>query len=145
MEQFRSEECTINASAKTVYDKFSNLENLRSLLEKVPEDKIPEDKREMFNNISVTPDSISFPAPSIGAITLRVTERVEPTLIEMTGEGTPVKLSLSLNISPVSEDSCKAFVQILIDIPKIIRPMISGPLQKFVDQFASVLTAIPFN
>ena len=48
MTTIKSEKREINASSEKVYDKLSNLENLKPLLEQIPRDQIPEDKLEMF-------------------------------------------------------------------------------------------------
>lgn len=146
MATYNSEEISLMAPAGAVYSKLSNLDNLRSLLEKVPADKIPADKLEMFNSISVTPDSVTVPGGPVGALTFRMKEKVEPTLIKLAGEGLPpgIALSLSLHITPEGESTLKAKVTIDISIPAMLKPMVSGPLQKMADQFGQVLRAIPF-
>lgn len=146
MATYNSEEILLMAPAGAVYSKLSNLDNLRSLLEKVPADKIPADKLEMFNSISVTPDSVTVPGGPVGALTFRMKEKVEPTLIKLAGEGLPpgIALSLSLHITPEGESTSKAKVTIDISIPAMLKPMVSGPLQKMADQFGQVLRAIPF-
>ena len=112
----------------------------------MPADKIPADKLEMFNSISVTPDSVTVPGGPVGALTFRMKEKVEPTLIKARGEGLPpgIALSLSLHITPEGESTSKAKVTIDISIPAMLKPMVSGPLQKMADQFGQVLRAIPF-
>ncbi|MDE6578239.1 MAG: hypothetical protein K2J82_06390 [Muribaculaceae bacterium] len=144
MATYKSQETPLQASAEAVFSKLSNLENLRSLLEKVPADKIPEDKKAMFDSISITPDSITVPGGPVGALTFRISEKIEPTLIALSGEGSPVPLSLAMHISPVSEAECKAQVVIDIEIPAMLKPMIGGHIQKMADQFGEVLKAIPF-
>ena len=146
MATYNSEEISLMAPAGAVYSKLSNLDNLRSLLEKVPADKIPADKLEMFNSISVTPDSVTVPGGPVGALTFRMKEKVEPTLIKLAGEGLPpgIALSLSLHITPEGESTSKAKVTIDISIPAMLKPMVSGPLQKMADQVGQVLRAIPF-
>lgn len=146
MATYNSEEISLMAPAGAVYSKLSNLDNLRSLLEKVPADKIPADKLEMFNSISVTPDSVTVPGGPVGALTFRMKEKVEPTLIKLAGEGLPpgIALSLSLHITPEGKSTSKAKVTIDISIPAMLKPMVSGPLQKMADQFGQVLRAIPF-
>ena len=141
MATYNSEEISLMAPAGAVYSKLSNLDNLRSLLEKVPADKL-----EMFNSISVTPDSVTVPGGPVGALTFRMKEKVEPTLIKLAGEGLPpgIALSLSLHITPEGESTSKAKVTIDISIPAMLKPMVSGPLQKMADQFGQVLRAIPF-
>lgn len=145
MTTVKSETKTINASAEKVFDKLSNLENLKTMLESVPKDRIPEDKQEMFNNLVITADTIEIPAGPVGNITLRVTDRLPYSLISLRGEGTPVPLSMQLEIETKGLDACDVTVTVHIDIPIMLKPMVSGPLRKIVDQFVQVLAAIPFN
>lgn len=143
MAKYSSENVTLNASAEKVYDKLTNLENLKTLLEKVPADKIPEDKRQMFDNIEITPDTISVPGP-MGKLTFRVVERKAPSLVKLQGEGIPMAMDLALHIEPINSDSSKAKVDLDIDIPMMLRPMIGGQIQKIANQFGDVLGSIPF-
>lgn len=145
MATFNSEEVSLNAPAEAVFAKLSNLENLRSLLDKVPADQIPADKLEMFNSITITPDSITVPGGPVGALTFKVKEKINPSLIKLEGEGAPVPLSLAMHISPLGADASSAKVVIDIAIPAMLKPMVSGPIQKMADQFSQILRAIPFS
>lgn len=145
MATYKSEIVSLAGSAQTVFDKLSNLEGLGGLLKNVPEGSIPEDKKAMFDQISITPTSISFPGGPAGDVTLQLVETVAPSLIRLEGVGTPVPLSMALHITPLTADTCETFVQIDIQIPAMLKPMVNGPLQKMVDQFAMVLRQIPLN
>ena len=145
MATYKSSEVSLHAPAETVYAKLSNLENLRSLLDKVPADQIPEDKRQMFDSIHITPDAISVPGGPVGALTFRVKEKEEPSLIKLEGEGAPVAMSLTMHITPDGEDHSRAQAVIDIAIPPMLKPMVNGPLQQMADQFSQVLKAIPFS
>ncbi|MCH5241277.1 MAG: hypothetical protein J1F67_02475 [Muribaculaceae bacterium] len=144
MSIYSSDKITLNAPATAVYDKLSNLENLQGMLHKVPADKIPEDKRQMFENIRITQDTIEVPGGPMGNLLFRVTERVAPSLIKLKGEGIPIEMSLVLHIVPVNDTSSSANVDIDINIPAMLKPMIGGQIQKIANQFGEVLGAIPF-
>lgn len=145
MATFKSEKIVINAPAESVFNKLSNLESLGDLLRNVPEDKIPADQREKLKDIEITSDTISFPGGPVGSVSLRLTEAVAPRLIRLEGAGTPVPLSMTLNLEELGADCCEAQVDIDIQIPAMLKPMVSGPLQKMVDQFAEMLHSIPFS
>ena len=145
MATYKSDEVTLKASADSVFSRLSDFESLRSLLDRVPEDQIPADKKEMFDSIHLTKDSIELPGGPVGSVKLRVVERTAPSRITLKGEGTPVPLQLQLDIHPVDEMSCRAQAKIDIEIPMMLKPMISGPMQKMTEQFASVLRSIPFS
>lgn len=144
MATYKSDTVNIKYPAECVFNKLSHPENLKSLLENVPEDKIDSEKLQALQQIEVTPDTISFPAGPVGSLTLRMTERVAPTLIKMEGEGSPVPMSLKLEIFP-DGDTCQAMVTIDLDIPMMLKPMVNGPLKKMTEQFAEMLRMIPFD
>lgn len=144
MSIYSSDKITLNAPANTVYDKLANLENLKGMLDKVPADRIPEDKRQMFENIRITPDTIEVPGGPMGNLLFRVTERRAPSLIKLQGEGIPVEMSLALHLEPLSDTSSTAKVDLDINLPAMLKPMIGGQIQKIANQFGEVLGAIPF-
>lgn len=142
---FKSVPMAINASAEKVYNKLSNLSNIKNLLGDVPADAIPADKREMFDAVRITDDSIFFPAGPVGEVQLKVTERVSPALIRLSGVGTPMPLDLSLELAEVSADACEAATSIDIAIPPMLKPMVGGTLQKMVDQFTQVIGSLKYE
>lgn len=145
MTTIKSERKIIAASDEKVFDKLSNLENLKPLLEQIPRDQIPEDKREMFENLKITSDTISIPAGPVGDVTLRMTDRMPYSLIQLSGEGTPIPLFMRLEIEGKGSEESEVQVSVSLDIPIMLKPMVSGPLKQIVDQFAQVLSAIRFN
>ncbi len=145
MAEYKSVETPIKASAEAVYRKLSNLEGLKELLSRVPEDQVPADQRDLFNQIQITPDTISFPAGPVGNLALQLTETVEPTFIKLEGIGTPVPMALMLHIHPSTEISCSVQVEIDLQIPAMLKPMVSGPINKMVSQFAEMLRNLPFD
>lgn len=142
---YKSSGRLVNAPAVAVFNKLSNLEGLKSIIANIPDSAVPEDKRELLNGVKVSADSISFPAGPVGEITLQVIERLSPTLIRLQGVGTPVPLTMSLEIAPLSDASCEAAVAIDIAIPKMMAPMIGGTIQKMADQFADVLERLNYE
>lgn len=145
MAKYESEEKRISASAERVYARLSNLEGLRSLLEKVPASAVPEDKRALLEGIEITPDTITIPGGPVGSVKMRKCSCIEPELIELKGEGTPVPISLALKIKPVNSESCLAKAEIDLEIPAMLKPMVSGPMQKMISQFGDVLGALNFE
>ena len=145
MTTVKSEKGKIAAPAEKVYEKLSHLDHLKPLLDQVPADQIPADKREMFEKVKITEDSISIPAGPVGEIKLRITDRLPHSLIRLTGEGTPVPMSLQLEIEPKGPEACEVQVVFNLEIPVMLKPMVAGPLKKVADQFLQVLERIPFN
>lgn len=145
MATYKSQTVSLAQPAEAVYEKFTNLENLGELLKRVPANQVPDDKAALLEQVKVTKDTISFPGGPAGEVTLKLAECVPPTTVSMVGVGTPVPLSMTLNIVPLSADTCETYVQIDIQIPAMLKPMVNGPLQKMADQFAQMLRQIPID
>lgn len=128
-----------------MFTTLSRPSRLKGILEQVPHDILPDDKREMIEKIGVTDNSISFPAGPAGSITLEVSRLEEPELIEYCGVGSPMPIFLRLHITPVSATACEGEVEIGLDIPMMMKPMVSGMLQPAVKQFGDMLAEIPFG
>lgn len=131
--------------ASTVFEKYSDLEGLGELLKNVPEGYASADQMQMLYKIRVTSDTIVIPGGPVGEITLRVVERQAPTLIRLEGVGTPVPLGMSLHIVPLTPETCETYVQIDLQIPAIMKPMVNGPMQKMVDQFGQMMRQMPMQ
>lgn len=143
MATYKSDNVSLAYPAETVFAKLSNLEGLGELLKNIPEDQIPADQRQKLDEVRVTPTSISFPGGPAGDITLVLSKVENPSLIVLDGVGTPVPMNLTLNITPLTPDTCEAQVVIDIKIPAMLKPMVNGPLQKMADQFGLMLRQVP--
>lgn len=139
---FTSAKTPVDISAEALYDRLSNLDNIKDFLANAPKDKIPEDKRDLYDGIKVTSDSIAFPAGPIGEIRLRLARCVRPSLISLQGVDTPVALTMSLSIEPTGPSSCEGEVSVDIAIPAMLKPMVAAPIQNAVDQTSRLLTVI---
>lgn len=147
MAQYKSEQVTLQGNADTVYKKLNDLNALRTLLDKLPGDSIPDEQKKMFENITISDDSITIPtgAGPMGQVTLKKEGCVEPVLVRLVGEGTPVPLALILHIEPLSDSESVGVVEVDIDVPMLVKPMIAGPMNKLVTQIAQFLPAVKFN
>jgi len=142
--EFKSREAVIQAPVEKVYERFSNPENLRSIIDNAPADRIPADKLEQLKNVKITPDSITLPGGPTGAVTLRLDHCVEPSLIRLKAADVPIDIALELHLAPAGPDTTNAQAVIVADIPMMLRPMVKGPLQQVADKVAELFTAIPF-
>ena len=142
---YKSEVISIAYPAKTVYDRLSNLQALSDVLKNIPADKVPADQMKMLEQVKVTSDSISFPAGPVGEITLKMVEKVEPSFIKLEGVATPVPVSLAMHINAHTDSTCEAYVDIDVQLPAMLKPMVNKPLQQMADQFGQMLRQMPFS
>lgn len=144
MAEFQSETKHIDAPAEKVFERLSNLENLRELLQNVPEDRVPADKLEQLRKVEITPDSISIPGGPTGKVTLRLYEKKAPNLIVFKAADIPLDLNLAILISPKGDDSCGLATAIEANLPAMLKPMVKGPFNQIVTQMTGMLSAIPY-
>lgn len=147
MAEYKSNAVVLQGNAEQVYDKLSDLGALKTLLDTLPTDNIPEDKREMFSSIVVTEDSITIPTGQgpIPELTLRREGCERPSLVRLAGEGMPVPLFLSLALNPVDAESCEGVVTVDVGVPAMLKPMIAGPMNKLISQISSFLPQLDFR
>lgn len=145
MATYQSDNIEVNASAEQVYSRLSNLEGLGDLLKKAPADQIPDDQRQMLENIKITADSITFPAGGVGEIKLSIKEKIEPSRIVLVGVDTPVPMTLTFDITPLTSETCHVKAAFDLQIPAMLKMMFNGPMQKMVNQFAQMAKQLPFT
>ena len=133
------------SSADNVFDKLYDMNRLGDLVKQAPADQIPAEQMQMLEQIRTTDDSISFPGGPMGDITLKRVEAERPYMIKLDGIGTPVAMSLTLRITPETDQTCQAQVEFDLAIPAMLKPMVSGAMNKMTSQFADMLRNIPFN
>lgn len=145
MNEYVSDIKQVAAGAPAVYGKLSNLENLRAFLDNVPEDRIPADKLEAIKNMELTEDSITVKGGPTGSVKMTIVKREPNSLIVLKPSDLPIDLNLEIRIGEESADTSTLQVAIVADIPMMLRPMVKGPFNQLVTQFADMLAAIPYD
>ena len=143
MAEYSSNDVSLKGKDTDVFNKLSDPSALKSFLNNVPLEQIPEDKRAVLDKIRLSDDRVVISGGPAGDMTLKVSGKKEPSYVRYDGIGLPVKLALVFKISPVDNMSSRCSVTIDADIPAMLRPMIGGTLQKAADQFAMMLASIP--
>lgn len=158
MTKYESQIYTVNATQQHAYERMANLKNfeaLRQIMEqpefverlmanvpaehagKVTPEKIEEVRRQ-FENVVFSEDAVSFDS-KLGLITLAITEREEPKLVKLQGVGTPIDVTLWVQLLPLGAYQSKMKVTIGADINFFIRKMVEKYLKQAPDGIASFL------
>ncbi len=135
--KFESSIRQIAYAQQAVYDKLSDLSNLESV-----KDRIPQDKLESFTFDS---DSISIKVPMAGDIKLRIVEREAPGTIKFETVQSPVPFNFWIQLLPTGETSCKMKLTIKAELNPFIRGMVQKPLQEGIEKVADALQAISYE
>ena len=142
------------APVERVYQRLSDLENFRPMLQMAAESDMVKQKMEeagqdpaqleKLKDVRLDSDSITFPAPMVGEFTLRIIEREENRCIKFETENSPIQANLWIQVLPVSTGGSKMRLTIKADLNPMVKLMIGKKLEKGIDQFADMLSAIPY-
>lgn len=136
MSKYESSIKTVPYPQEAVYRNISDLSNLARIRDRIPSDKVQE--------FTFDQDSVSVSVPPVGQITLRIVEREEPKCIKFEAVQSPLPFNLWVQILPIDEQTSKMKVTVDADIPMMLKPMVSGPLNDGVEKVADALALIDY-
>ncbi len=162
MNKYESTVKNVYAPVERVYARLSDLTSLQVLKERVddprfeeminsqvPADKrpTPEQMQKLRNNVrdlQLTTDTVSGHLGPLGDFTLRIVERVEPKLVKLDLEGTPIQVTVWVQMLPSDENSSRMKVTLGAELNFFIRKMIESKLEKAAEGLAQFLSQIPY-
>lgn len=136
MTQFESSVKVIPYNQASVYAKLSDLNNLESVKDKLPQDKI--------QDLSFDTDTLSFSVSPVGKISLRIVEREPEKSIKFESENSPLPFNLWIQIVPATENECKIKLTVKAEINPFIKGMIQKPLQEGLENMVETLSVIHY-
>lgn len=150
MSTFESSIRQIPYPQQNVYDKLSDLSNLKTLKERyeLMKDNMPEEARkqaEAIKDLQFDQDSLTVNVPPVGIIRLKVVDREEPKCIKFETEQSPVPFNFWIQLLPVTTTSCKMKLTIKADLNPFIKQMVKKPLSEGIEKIADVLQMIQYN
>lgn len=137
MSKFESSIKEIPYSQEKVYNKLSDLNNLESIKDKIPEDKIKE--------FSFDAESITFNIPPAGDITLQIVEKEPHKCIKFATTTSPVPFTLWIQLVPLTESECKTKLTLDVEINPMMKMMIEKPIKDGIEKMAEMIATIPYE
>lgn len=136
MNKFESNIKVIPYSQERVYAKLSDLGNLETIKDRLPEDKVKE--------LSFDVDTLSFQVDPIGKLTLKIVEREPSKCIKLETTQSPLPFNVWIQIVSSAEEECKLKVTIGLELNPFMKAMIQKPLQEGLEKMADLLSAIQY-
>lgn len=136
MSQYESSVKNIPYSQERVYSKLEDLNNLESVKDRIPQDKVKE--------FTYDRDSITVDVPPVGKITLKVIEREAPKCIKFETVGSPMPANFWIQIIPDGPEASKMRVVAKAEINFMLRAMIEKPLKEGLEKIADALSMISY-
>ena len=129
MTTFNSPEVNVNLSAKTLFNKLSNLNNLQAILPP------------QISEFESTTESCSFKIGGMPKISLEIDEKIPNSRISLTAKESQVPFNLVCNITEQGENS-KAALQINAELNMMRKMMLEKPLTTFLNKAAEGLSKL---
>ena len=129
MANFESSVKVIPYSQERVYAKLSDLSNLESVKDRLPEDKIQD---------------LSFSVSPIGQLTLQIVEREPCKCIKLATTNSPLPFNMWIQLVSTAEEECKLKVTIGMDINPFMKAMVQKPLQDGLEKMVEMLSMIQY-
>ncbi len=136
MAKFESSIKVIPYAQERVYEKLSDLNNLESVKDKLPEDKV--------KDLSFDTDTLSFSVSPIGQLTLKVVEREPSNCVKFETVNSPLPFKLWIQLVPQTEEECKMKLTVDVDVNPFMKGMIQKPLQEGLEKIAETLSLIHY-
>ncbi len=97
-----------------------------------------------LETMRVTADTLTVDAPMVGEVTLRIVERQEGRLVKCVSEGSPLELTLWVQLLPEGEGGCAMRVTIGEELNFMVRQMLRGKLEAAPERLAETLAMLPY-
>lgn len=143
-----------HAAAEQVYAVLSNPSRLQPILDSAADNPMVKQKMEeagqdpaqleKLKEVVLTPDSISFPIPMLGTMTLDIIEREENKCVKFT-TASPVEATLWMQMLPVSTGGSKIRLTLKAELNMMMKMMIGSKLEKGINGFADMLSQLPYQ
>jgi len=136
MTNFESSVKVIPYSQERVFTKLSDLSNLESVKDRLPQDKI--------QDMTFDTDTLSFNAAPIGQLTLKIIEREPSKCIKFETVNSPLPFNMWIQLVSVTEEECKIKITIGMNINPFMKGMVQKPLQEGLEKMVSMLAMINY-
>lgn len=126
----------VETSPEAVAARFSDLSTLETMLE-----KLPEEQRKSIGQVSFEKAAIVVCNPKVGNVRMEVTE-CNPEHIVLNAGGM-LPMTINVNLEGVDgNDATEIETAIDINIPVMLRPLVSPHLQQAADQFGQLIARL---
>lgn len=136
MANFESSVKVIPYSQERVYNKLSDLNNLETVKDRLPKDKV--------QDMSFDSDTLSFTVSPVGQLTLQVVEREPYKCIKLATTNSPLPFNMWIQLAATGENECKVKVTIGMELNPFMKAMVQKPLQEGLEKMVDMLAVINY-
>lgn len=146
MIEMKSSATVLNGTPADVYNRLSNPGDLDAVLRNVLEKARVEGKdvlalEKHLESITFTENSISIASGPVGTLTFSLGNCTPNSNVQYIGS--PLTIILDFNLEPEGLDKCILSINVQVDMPSMLRPMVQTPLRKGLDSLIDLFGRIP--
>lgn len=134
MAKYESKPVAVNQPIEALFGRFSDISLFQQKIE-----EIPAEERAKIGDVTFEADAICINTPQVGQLKFQVTERTAPGHIVFSAVGSPIPLSMVIDIKSISESASEVVTAIDVEIPAMLRPLIGGKMQEAADKFGEMI------
>lgn len=140
MAKYESKPTAVNQPIEVLFDRFSDISLFQQRI-----DEIPAEERAKLGDVTFEADAICINTPQIGQLKFKVTQRNAPGHIVFSAVGSPIPLSMIIDITAINEYSSEVVTAIDVEIPAMLRPLIGGKMQEAANRFGEMIGKLNGN
>ena len=138
MATYTGKPTTVQLPASAVFERLSNLSDLQSRMDSLPDDL----KAKMGTVNFPDADTLAFTAPGVGEMKFRLVERTATSRVKFLADTGLMPIYVVINLNAVTENSTEISAAIEADIPMMMRPLVGGKLQEAADKFGEMFAQL---
>lgn len=132
--QIKGKSYTVNMPQSALYGRMSNLGDIRSRM-----DSVPEDLKTKLGTVNFPDDeTLAFSAPGVGEMKFRIVGRTPESAVRFLCDTGMMPIYVDINLAPAGSDATEVSAVIEAEIPAMLRPLIGGKLQEAADKFGEM-------
>ncbi len=136
MTDFTSDTKQIPHAAVNVFETLADLNNLARLGDNLPVNGL--------KDLTYDKDSCRFKVDPVGTISLRITEREPHKTIKLVSESSPIPFTCWIQLVEAGNQDTRLRLTVRADIPLMLKPMVAKPLEKGIEDLATLLATLPY-
>ncbi|NMA74948.1 MAG: SRPBCC family protein [Bacteroidales bacterium] len=136
MTKFESSVKTINSPQESVYNLLSDLTNIESFKDRMPQD--------LIKDLSFDEDTLTVSIAPVGKISFHIIERDPHSCIKFQASNSPVPLNLWIQLVSLDEKSCKVKITAGVEVNPFMKGMIQKPLKDGLEKMVEVIARLPY-
>lgn len=140
MAKYQSKPTAVNQPIEVLFDRFSDISLFQQRI-----DEIPAEERAKLGDVTFEADAICINTPQVGQLKFKVTQRTAPGHIVFSAVGSPIPLSMIIDITAIDESSSEVMTAIDVEIPAMLRPLIGGKMQEAANRFGEMIGKLNGN